>query len=411
LTPTASILAPFRYPMFGLMWGAMVISNIGNWMHEIAAGWMMVEMTNSPVLVALIQTASTIPVLILTAFAGAIGDRVDRRKLLLSLQIFLCIVAVALAALVWFDALTPFLLLLCTFGLGIGFALAAPARQAIFPSLVPRSHLTAAIALNSVGFNAARAVGPALGGVILAALGAAAAFLFNALSYLVVAGVLRKWKYEQPPRPAGNQSVWAATGEGIRYSWNTPSLRACVLRAVGYYLFACIVWGLLPLITKDLLGGDAHNYGLYVACIGIGAIGGGFLLPKLRQRLSFDQLLVSGTILSAACIVTLGLRPPEWTAWVLFLLFGWAWVSILSSLNTSVQLIAAETFRARVLAFYILVFSGSMGIGAAIWGKVAQLLGLDTAMFVAAAGLMIALFALRRQAIEETEAPAPSAAD
>jgi predicted MFS family arabinose efflux permease len=188
-------------------------------------------------------------------------------------------------------------------------------------------------------------------------------------------------------------------------------LRACVLRAVGYYLFACIVWGLLPLITKDLLGGDAHNYGLYVACIGIGAIGGGFLLPKLRQRLSFDQLLVSGTILSAACIVTLGLRPPEWTAWVLFLLFGWAWVSILSSLNTSVQLIAAETFRARVLAFYILVFSGSMGIGAAIWGKVAQLLGLDTAMFVAAAGLMIALFALRRQAIEETEAPAPSAAD
>lgn len=394
--------------MFGLMWGAMVVSNIGNWMHEIAAGWMMVEMTNSPLQVALIQTASTLPVLFLTAFAGAIGDRIDRRKLLLGLQVFLSGVAVSLALLVWFDALTPFLLLVCTFGLGIGFALAAPARQAIFPSLVPRSHLTAAIALNSVGFNGARAIGPAIGGVILSTLGAAAAFFFNALSYLVVAGVLQKWKYEQPPRKDDGKGVWASTAEGIRYSWGTPSLRACVLRAVGYYLFACIIWGLLPLITKDLLGGDAHNYGLYVACIGIGAIGGGFMLPKLRAHLTFDQLLLSGTLLSAVCILILGLRPPEWSAWILFLVFGWAWVSILSSLNTSVQLIAAETFRARVLAFYILIFSGSMGIGAAIWGKVAQLFGLDTAMFIAAACLVIALFVLRNQAISEAEVPAPA---
>jgi MFS family permease len=409
LTAPASILAPFRFPMFGLMWGAMVISNIGTWMHEIAAGWIMVEMTNSPVLVSLIQTASTLPVLLLTAFAGAIGDRIDRRRLLLAVQVFLCLVAAALALLVWFDRLTPFLLLACTFGLGIGFALAAPARQAIFPSLVPRSHLMAAISLNSIGFNAARAVGPALGGVILSVLGAAAAFLLNALSYLAVVFVLRQWQYRQPPREPDGKGVWASTAEGIRYAWSTPSLRACILRAIGYYLFACIIWGLLPLITKDLLGGDAHNYGLYVACIGIGAIAGGFLLPRMRRSLSFDQLLLGGTLLSAACILTLGLKPPGWSAWALFLAFGWAWVSILSSLNTSVQLIAAENFRARVLAFYILIFSGSMGLGAALWGKVAQLLGLDTAMFLAAAGLLVALVVLRNQAIEEAEAPAPAA--
>ena len=299
---STSAWKPLRQPLFRALWIAAAISNIGTLMQNVGAAWLMTSLAASPLMVALVQTATTLPVFMLALPAGALADVVDRRRVLLFTQGWMLAAAAGLGLLTLLGATTPQVLLALTFILGLGAAMNAPAWQAIVPELVDRAELPAAVALNSVGFNLARAVGPALGGLVVGAAGAGVVFLLNAASFLGVIVVLFYW--ERPSRksllPA--ERILGAIRTGMRYVRHTPVLRAVLLRAGAFALFGKALLALLPLLARNELGLGAVGYGVLLGAFGAGAIVGAAVLPKMRQRISVD-LLAHGAIAVFAAVV------------------------------------------------------------------------------------------------------------
>ncbi len=387
-----SAMAPFAYPAFAILWLATVLSNVGTWMHDVGAGWLMTSLTPSPLWVALVQTATSLPVFLLALPAGALADIVDRRRMLLGVQIALALVATALGAVVWLGLATPLTLLLFTFAMGIGAALTAPAWQAIVPSLVPRHSLQQAVASNSVGINISRAIGPALAGFIITAAGVAWPFLINALSYLLVVGALIWWR---PPAAAQRrlppEDLWGGMRSGLRYAWHSGPLKATLIRALGFFLFASAYWAVLPLIAKNVLGGGAALYGILLACIGLGAVTGAFTLPWLRERLGADRVVAAGTLGTALAMAALATVHQSVVAGAACLLAGLSWIAVLTSLNVSAQLALPDWVRARGLSIFVTVFFGAQAAGSLLWGQAASLLGIPAALLMAAAGAVLAI--------------------
>ena len=386
-----SAWSPLGAPLFRALWIATVVSNIGTWMQNVGATWFMMSLSPSPTLVALVQAATSLPVFLVGLPAGALADIVDRRRLLLWTQGWMLVITAVLSGLTFLGVVTPWVLLMLTFALGLGAALNAPAWQAIVSELVPRADLQAAVTLNGVGFNVARAVGPALGGIVVAIAGVGAVFLLNAISFLGVLAVLFRWQRTPRENALPPEHVLGAMRAGLRYVRYAASVHAVLIRTGLVMLCGSALWALLPLVARAELGLDAVAYGVLLGALGIGAVVGATVLPRVRQRITIDLLLTGATILFAA--VTLALAYVREFVWLCVAMAGGgiAWIALMSSFNTAVQTAVPAWVRARALAVYLLVSQGGLAAGSAVWGAVAAYVGTTTALLWAACGLILGL--------------------
>lgn len=396
-TPTApsghSALAPFRHTTYAVVWTATVVANIGGWMYSAAASWLMTTLDPHPVMVSLVQVATTLPMVLFAVPAGALADIIDKRRYLLAVEIGVAVVSAIFAALVMRDLVTPASLLVFMFIVSCGTALDAPAWQSIVPQLVPRQDLSAAVAANSVGINISRAVGPALSGAITATLGVAAPFWIDAASNFATIGALLWWR--RPPgagnRPLPAERLGSAIRAGVRYARNNPPLRATLLRCIAFCLFASAYWALLPLLARSQIGGGPGVYGLLLGAIGAGAVSAAFVLPRLKGMLGPDRLVAAGTIGTALAMVLYAIAHDTGTALAASLIAGACWIACLSTLNVSAQLALPEWVRGRGLAIYVTILFGAISLGSALWGEVAAAAGLPLAHLIASAGALIAI--------------------
>jgi MFS family permease len=388
----ASSFAPFRHPAFAVIWTATLVSNVGGWMYSAACGWLMTSLNPDPFLVALVQAASTLPICLFALPAGALADIFDKRKFLIVVEILATVVSAIYAVMVGLGLATPVNLLVSTFVIGAAGALTIPAWQAIVPQLVPRRDLSPAIAANSVGVNISRALGPALGGAIITAYGIVAPFWINAASNLAIVASLLWWR---PAARAGTllpaerfgHAIWA----GLRYAHNNPHLRATLIRAAGFFLFASAYWALLPLVARQQIAGGPGLYGMLLGVIGVGAVGGAFFLPWLKARLGPDRLMALGALGQAAAMVLYGLARDPATALLASAIAGASWIAALATLTVSVQVALPDWVRGRGLAIYATVFFGCLALGSAVWGEIAAVVDLPMAHFLAAAGAVAAI--------------------
>ncbi|MBB6308581.1 MFS transporter [Xanthobacter tagetidis] len=403
-TGSAGASGPLSFPVFRALWIATIISNVGTWMHDVGAGWLMTSLSPSPLLVALVQAATTLPMFLLALPAGAMADIVDRRKMLLAAQT-LSLVAAALLALLTLQRLTtPEVLLAATFVLGIAAALSAPVFQAIVPELVNKQALPDAIALNSLGVNISRAIGPALGGVIVALAGTPAVFALNAVSVLAVLYVLVTWKRPETAHALPPEHFFGALKAGYRYTRHSPAMRLVLIRAAGFFLFGSALWAMLPLVARRGLLLDAAGYGALLGCMGAGAVVGALLLKRLRKAVSANTISVGATLLFALATLALSLVPNAWIAGAVMFAAGLAWIGMLTALNVAAQMASAGWVKARALAVYLLVFQGALTGGSILWGTLASNAGVATALAVAAIGQAAALVLAFRWRLPQDQA-------
>ncbi len=383
--------SPLRQRVFRALWIASVASNIGTWMQNVGAAWLMTSLAPSPSMVALVQAATTLPVFLLALLAGALADVVDRRRLLLVTQSWMLFAAALLGALTFIGATTPWVLLALTFALGLGVAMNGPAWQAIIPELVTRNDLHAAVALNGVGFNLARAVGPALGGLIVAIAGSGAVFLLNAASFVGVVIVLYRWPRSPSESRSPAEDVVGAMRAGLRYVRHAPDLRAVLVRSGVFIFCGAALWALLPLLARNELGLGATGYGVLLGCLGAGAVLGAAVLPRVQKKLPVDSLIAAASLLFAAATFI-----PAYVQNFAFLCAamiagGSAWMALMSSFNVSAQTAVPAWVRARSLSLYLLVIQGGMAGGSVLWGVVAEWVGIPMALLIAALGLVVGI--------------------
>lgn len=360
-------------------------------MHDVGAGWLMTELSTSPSLVALIEAADSFPLMLLAMPAGAIADIVDRRRLLIGVQVYMLVVAAALGLITLLSLTTAWLLIGFTFALGVGGALMLPAWASIVPELVPPEDLPAAVALNSVAINGARAVGPAIAGVLVAAVGPWLVFVLNAASYVGILVALLRWRREHRASTLPAERFFSAIRVGMRFVTHTRALKIVLIRGGAFFIFASATWSLFPLIVRQELRRGPEIYGLLLTCIGIGAVAGAILLPRVRAIISRDTLVAGASALYALAALSLAYLPYVPLLAVAMVATGAAWISILSALQVSAQMTLPSWVRARGLAAFIVVFMGGMAIGSVLWGQVATRIGIPDALTAAALGILIAI--------------------
>jgi MFS family permease len=387
-----SFTAPFHYPAFAVIWTATLISNVGGWMYSAASGWLMTSLNPDPLTVAAVQAVSNLPVFLLALPAGALADIFDKRNYLLTVESLYTVVAAFYAIVVTFGFATPINLLACTFLIGAAGALTGPAWQAVVPLLVSKSDLPAGIAANSVGVNISRALGPALAGVIITAIGIAAPFWLSAIANLGIVGALIWWR-----PPTGLRSLLPserfgqAMAAGVRYARHNPLLRGTIIRAIGFFMFTSAYWALLPLVARQQIAGGPGLYGVLLGVIGVGAVGGAFLIPWLKPKLGPDRLMAAGTLGQALAMALYGVAWEPTLALIASLIAGVSWIWSLATLMVSAQVVLPDWVRGRGLAIYSTVFFGCLTFGSALWGETAAFIGLAGAHFIAAAGAVAAI--------------------
>ena len=404
-----SIWSPLRNEVFRALWIAGIVSNIGTWMQNVGGAWLMTLLTTSPVLVALMQSATSLPVFLVGLPAGALADIVDRRRLLLFTQGWMLVVAAILSAVSFSGLMTPWSLLGLTFALGLGSAMNMPAWQAITPEIVPREDLPSAVILSSVSFNIARAVGPALGGMLVATAGPAWVFLLNALSFVGVILVIYRWQRDTRPQPLPPERLMSAMRIGWRYVRYSPALVAVIVRAAAFVSFGSALWALAPLVARHDLGLTPAGYGVLLGCLGVGALLSAAVLPALRTRFSVNTMLGIGTLLFAAAPDSPSLRQVM-LLWPMMILGGFAWIMVMSSLNVAALTSASSWVQARSIAIYMLVFQGGMALASAAWGGMSARLGNPVALCTAAAGLVLGLVVTQRWRVSAVAADLSSSA-
>jgi MFS family permease len=398
-----SSLSPLRYPVFRKVWTASTLSNLGALIQSVGAAWLMISIAQSADMVALVQASLTLPVVLLSLVAGAMADNFDRRKVMLGAQIFLFIVSVALTVCSWTGLITPWLLLMFTFAIGCGAAFNAPAWQASVGDMVPRAELPGAVALNSMGFNIARSVGPAIGGLIVAAAGTAAAFAVNALSYIALIVVLSRWRPVRDKQTLPRETLGIAIAAGVRYVAMSPAIRTVLLRSAVFGIAAGAVVALMPVVAKELLGGGPLTYGLLLGAFGLGAVAGALGNARLRKVMSTESIVrwASGGLALATAIV-------GWSNHVLatvagLFVAGAGWLLALATFNVAVQMSAPRWVVARALSLYQMAAFSGLAAGSWLWGEVATSVSVSAAL-LSASVVMLAGTALGRWLrIEQTE--------
>ncbi|MGA8014864.1 MAG: MFS transporter [Candidatus Dormiibacterota bacterium] len=387
--PATSMWAPLRIGVFRALWLAVLVSNIGLWMQTVGAQWLLVRQPDAAVLVALVQTADMLPDTLFGVVGGVLADTLDRRHLLMAVQTFMVATGVVLTVLTSVGQMPPALLLIFTFLLGSGSVMSLPAYQSLIPELVPRAQITAATTLSSVSVNLARAVGPAVAGVLIARSGVPVVFGLDTGTFLVFGLVAALWHPPETTRPDRPEPFIAALRAGGRYVRHSPVVRRVLLRSALFLVPASALWALLPLVATRRLGQGASGYGLLLGALGAGAVAGSFALGRVRARFSTDQLLVAASAVYAAVLVVVVFVGNAAVAVVALVPAGVAWIAVLSTINATMQLFLPAWVRARGLSVYLTVMFGSQALGAVLWGVVAVPLSLVWT-FVLAAGLLVA---------------------
>jgi MFS family permease len=399
--PSTSAWAPLRvHPVFRALWIAQFASNVGTWMQTVGAQWLLID--RSPLLVSLVQTASSLPIVALALPAGAWADLVDRRRLLLGAQFAMFLAAAALAATTFVGTPSPALILLLTFALGCGNAVASPVWQAIQPDLVDREMLPRAAALNGLNMNVARAVGPAAGGFVVAAVGPGWVFALNAVSFVGIAVTVAHWRSPAHTDTGPPERLGEALRAGGRYVRHSPTVRRLLYRAVLFIPAASAVWALLPVVAARSLRLGSGGYGVMLAAVGIGAVLGALVIPRVRARVGSARLVTGAMLMAAVAIAVVATVGDAVAVGVALLPFGAAWIAVMSSLNSTLQLALPNWVRGRGLAYYLIVFQGAQALGAVVWGTVADRTTVPTALLVAAGVLAAGAVVGLRSPLPET---------
>ena len=381
---------PLQEPLFRSLWIAAVVSYTGTWMQNVGAGWLMTSLTMSPLMVGLVQSANSIAVFLVVLPAGAIADVVDRRKFLLLTQLWMVVSAAALGVLAILGLVTPPLLLLFTFLMGFGAVLNDPAWQAITPEVVSRKNFAAGIALNSAGFNVARAVGPALGGLVITAAGSGIAFLLNAVSFFGVILFLYRWKRAPGRASLEPHRMSEVMCDGFRHLRASRTMRAVLVRSAVFSISASSLLALLPLLAHSF---GCDGYGLMLGVFGAGSLMGAALMPLLRRMVSVDALVAASTAVFALATYAAGHRTSFLTFAFIMVMAGMSWIQILASLNVCAQTMSPHHMRARAISMYLLVLQGGFAVGAALWGAIAERFGMQLSLQYSAIGLLVGIIA------------------
>ncbi len=380
-----STWAPLRSKVYRALWIAQLVSNLGTWMQTVGAQWILVDEPNAAVLVSFVQTAITLPVMLLAIPSGVIADLVDRRRLLLGAQSAMAILATVLAVSTATGHTTPAVLLTLLFLLGCGQALTGPAWQAIQPELVPREQIPSAAALGSMSINIGRAVGPAIAGVLVSLSGPTLVFALNAVSFIGIVVVLGVWRRPATDRQLPSERPLAALQAGTRFIKAAPAIRRVLLRSILFIAPASALWALLPVIARDELGLSSSGYGLMLAALGVGAVLGAVGLSRLRLLLTPTQRLTMAAVLFGVATAAAAVLHVVPVVLVLLVFAGFAWLLAMSTMNSTMQLLLPAWVRARGLSVYLLVFMGGQAMGSLVWGVVAGAAGPVKAMLIAAA--------------------------
>ncbi len=378
---------PLRIPLFRNLLIADLVSDIGTFMQTVGAAWLMTTLTSNTTYIALIQTASALPFFLLALPAGSIGDIFDRRKLILCTEIWMFCVAVVLAGVTFTGHMTPWLLLALTLALSLGDAVESPTWRAIFPELVKKEDLQPALALNGIEFNLARATGPGLAGLIVAAAGVVAAFVLNAISFLGVILVIFRWKRPARKSKLPAETLWTASTAAIRYVRYSPAIRTLMARSGFVIFFASSFWALLPTVAKDL-SKSALGYGFLLGFFGLGAVAGAVVLQRARALVSTETVISVATAVYGAILICTATLHHLVILCALMLFGGAAWTVFMSTFNTMVQNLAPEWVRARVLAAYLFVFQGSVALGSTLWGLIGEHTSARLALLASGIGML-----------------------
>ena len=397
---STSALAPFSTPVFRMLWLAWLAANVTMWMNDVAAAWLMTTLTTSPVLVALVQTASTLPVFLLGLPSGALADILDRRRYFAGTQLWVALNAVVLAITSLADALTAPLLLALTFTNGIGLALRWPVFAAIVPEIVPRHHMTQALALNGVAMNLSRIVGPVVAGAILAATSSAWVFVLNAVLAFTAFMIVLRWKSQHKESALPGERFVGAMRVGWQHVMQSPRIRAVLLRVFLFFLQSTALMALLPLIARGLHGGGPAAFTVMLACLGGGAITAALLFPRWRARFDRDQFVRYGTLVHAVASLVVIFSPEFWLSLPAMVLAGMAWISTANTLTISAQLALPNWVRARGMSIYQMALMGGSAAGSLVWGQVAGLSSVKTAVIAAAIFGPLVLLVTRKVSVE-----------
>ena len=403
-----SAFAPLKTPVFRMLWLTWLTANVCMWMNDVAAAWLMTSLTSEPIWVALVQTAATIPVFLLGLPSGALADILDRRRYFMATQFWLAGSAAALWLAYAFELMTAGLLLALTFMNGIGLAMRWPVFAAIIPEVVPRAQLPQALGLNAVAMNASRIIGPLLAGALIAAVGIAWVFALNAALSIAAGLIIMRWRREQRPHPLGREPFLSAIRVGLQFVRQSSQLRGVLVRVFLIFFHFTGLLALLPLLAQGL-GGGAGGFTLLLACMGLGAITVAMVLPRLRQHLPAEKLLVLGTLVQAGVTAAMAITPNLWWAAPIMYLAGMVWLANANSLSVSAQMALPDWVRARGMSAFQMGIMGGSALGAAVWGQVATVTSLQTSLLVTAASGVLALLLTRRRlpdiSIEEDLTP------
>jgi MFS family permease len=393
-------LSPLKHNVFRTLWLVWLVANICMWMNDVAAAWTMTSLTTSATLIALVQTASSLPVLLLGVPSGALADILNRKHYFVFTQIWLAINATVLMLCLAFDVLNPSLLLFLTFTNGIGLAMRWPIFAAIVPELVPRESLSPALALNAIAMNTSRIVGPLTAGAIIAAAGSQYVFALNMVLSLITTLVVMRWKYQHHVSTLPGERFIGAMRVGMQFVWQSNRMRTIAARAFLFFFQSTGLIALLPVIAKDHFHGDAHTFTLLLSCLGIGAIFAGSQLPRIKKRIKPGDLVNYGLILLTIASTAVVLAPNLWLASPLMMICGMAWISVANSLTTSAQLTLPSWVRARGMSIYQMSLMGGSAFGAATWGKVADYFGVVPSIISSSIFGLIVLFLIRKHRID-----------
>ncbi len=379
---------PFSIPLFRAFWFASLTSNLGTWIHEVGAGWLMASLDPSPNMVAAVRTAMATPIVLLGLPVGVLGDRIDRRRLLIITQLVLCATTATLAALTFSEAITSWSLLVLTVVVGIGMVVHVPVWQASVPELVPKDQLSRAVALGSVSFNLARAVGPAIGGVLIATVGVWSAFAVNALSFAAVVTVLFSWKRERSESTRGI-SFRLSLYQGLRYVFKNRAMRNVMVGVVLFVLPASALWSLLPLVAKTQLNWGSSGFGFMVGSVGVGAVGAAWMLPRLQMAFGVDRTIALAMLLFACGLAIMS--QTSQTVWICVstLMMGGGWMMTLTSLNSTAQMTLPSRMRARGMGCYLTAMAFSMSTGSLLWGQIAEITSVSISQAIATLVLVV----------------------